>query len=227
MKAGRALAALLQRGWAAAPHPSQQQPGALRQLQRGLSGGPFAGRAGGAAAAAPWLAAVAAGLAGGVGLQLYSSTDPAQCRAADKPAASGKGAKEFDKEEVAKHRTKETGGLGVGPPAAVSVGGRWCQRPAPANTFPPRRMRGMAALRQPAIRGIAASPLLRTLGRRVRGWGGSAGRRECGEAQPTLSQPPTRSCLSNLFTASPFSLSCPVHLQKNHTHPNACVQASG
>ncbi|EFN57284.1 hypothetical protein CHLNCDRAFT_30609 [Chlorella variabilis] len=109
MKAGRALAALLQRGWAAAPHPSQQQPGALRQLQRGLSGGPFAGRAGGAAAAAPWLAAVAAGLAGGVGLQLYSSTDPAQCRAADKPAASGKGAKEFDKEEVAKHRTKETG----------------------------------------------------------------------------------------------------------------------
>lgn len=110
MRAGKALASLLARHLVA---PSRQQ-GALKQLQRGLATqGPFTSgyRAAGAAAAgrAPWLVAVAAGLSAGLGAQLVSSTggEPAECKAAEKPKV-----KEFDREEVAKHRTKETGGAG-------------------------------------------------------------------------------------------------------------------
>ena len=85
----------------------------MHQLQRGLAGGAGSGTgtvAAGAPARAPWLAVVA-GLAGGLGLQLYSGADAAQCRAADAKAAAGASKDRLiDKEEVAKHRTKETGG---------------------------------------------------------------------------------------------------------------------
>jgi hypothetical protein len=116
------LAALLRRAAASFQQPllqHQLQPlGALKQLQRGLaSSGRFTDTAGGAAAAAaagraPWLAAVAAGLSAGMGLQLYSGSDSAQCKAATAAADQPSDAKSriIDKEEVAKHRTKETGG---------------------------------------------------------------------------------------------------------------------
>jgi hypothetical protein len=82
------------------------------QLRRGFSSGRWteqAGRASAAARAPAWLAAVAAGLAGGVGVQLYMSKDAAECRAAEQPSATAVALKEYEKEEVAKHRTKETG----------------------------------------------------------------------------------------------------------------------
>ncbi|KAL4433958.1 hypothetical protein ABPG75_000399 [Micractinium tetrahymenae] len=108
MRASRALAGLLARRLARQANPATEG-GALAQLQRGLATqGPFT-RAGGAAAAAraPWLVAVAAGLSAGLGLQLVGggSGEPAECKAAEKPAKL----KEFDKDEVAKHRSKETG----------------------------------------------------------------------------------------------------------------------
>ena len=122
MRGSRALAALLRRAAAPSRQPllqHQVQPlGALKQLQRGLaSSGRFSEAAGGAAAAAaagraPWLVAVAAGLSAGVGLQLYSGSDPAQCKAAAAAADQPSDAKSriIDREEVAKHRTKEAGG---------------------------------------------------------------------------------------------------------------------
>lgn len=109
MRGSGALASLLARRLARKANPASDG-GALAQLQRGLTTQtPFL-RAGGSAAAAraPWLVAVAAGLSAGLGVQLVSAGgEPAECKAADKPAKL----KEFDKEEVAKHRSKETGGL--------------------------------------------------------------------------------------------------------------------
>ncbi|KAI7843652.1 hypothetical protein COHA_002555, partial [Chlorella ohadii] len=112
--AARALACL-RRGLAAAAavQPPAAQ-GALQrlQLQRGFSSA--GGRAGGAAAGAAagraqWLAAVAVGLSAGLGVQLYSGQQPAECKAADKKEGGSSKDRLIDKEEVAKHRTKETG----------------------------------------------------------------------------------------------------------------------
>lgn len=118
---GATRAAALARRLAAAPlDPPQVQPlGALHHLQRGLTGGPSAGAGrAGREGAASWLAAVAAGLGAGVGVQLWAAgSGPAECKApaADKAGAAGAGkeGKVYDKEEVAKHRTKETGGCRV------------------------------------------------------------------------------------------------------------------
>ena len=112
LRSGRALARLLRQGLGTA---SPAELPALRQLQQraGVATGPFGGTgartAAGGAARAPWLVAVAVGLSAGLGAQLVSArgSEPAECKAADKPKA---GLKEYDKEEVAKHRTKETGG---------------------------------------------------------------------------------------------------------------------
>ena len=118
--AARALAAL-RRGLAAAasvqPHAAQ---GALQrlQLQRGFSSAGSTRPAAGAAAGggrAQWLAAVAVGLSAGLGVQLYSAQQPAECKAADKKELVSSKDRLIDKEEVAKHRTKETGArAGVG-----------------------------------------------------------------------------------------------------------------
>lgn len=115
--AARALACF-RRGLAAAAavQPPAAQ-GALQrlQLQRGFSSA--GGRAGGAAAGAAagraqWLAAVAVGLSAGLGVQLYSGQQPAECKAADKKDVVSSKDRLIDKEEVAKHRTKETGAWG-------------------------------------------------------------------------------------------------------------------
>lgn len=111
--AARALAAL-RRGLAATATvqpPAAQSALQRLQLQRGFSAG---ARAGGAAAAAAsgraqWLAAVAVGLSAGLGVQLYSAREPAECKAAEKKDSGSSKERVIDKEEVAKHRTKETG----------------------------------------------------------------------------------------------------------------------
>ena len=160
MRGSRALAALLRRTAAASQQPPLQHPlqplGALKQLQRGLaSSGRFSEAGGGAATAAAaggarWVAAVAAGLSAGVGVQLYSGGDPAQCKAAAAAAAaaadqpSDAKSRLIDKEEVAKHCTKETGGSSVAP------------RGGPVGCVPANQA-GRQALQQ-APRGIPASP---------------------------------------------------------------------
>lgn len=106
--------AALRRGLAATATvqpPAAQSASQRLQLQRGLSAG---ARAGGAAAAAAsgraqWLAAVAVGLSAGLGVQLYSAREPAECKAAEKKDSGSSKERVIDKEEVAKHRTKETG----------------------------------------------------------------------------------------------------------------------
>ena len=107
LRSGRALARLLRQGLGSSPNLP-----ALRQQQRsGLATGPFTGPGARAAASgAPWLVAVAAGLSAGLGAQLVSAhgSELAECKAADKPKAE---LKEYDSEEVAKHRSKETGGF--------------------------------------------------------------------------------------------------------------------
>ena len=124
--AGRALAALRRALLAAAPaQPGAASPLQPLQLQRGFSSA--GGRAAGAAAAAAaggrahWLAAVAVGLSAGLGLQLFSGPEPAQCKAAEKEKADPKG-RLIDKDEVAKHRTKETGARCCGDPAWAAGG---------------------------------------------------------------------------------------------------------
>lgn len=110
MRGVQRLAAALRRAAFAASPPAasqQQAVGALKQLQRGLGSiphgaGPRAGAA--AAARAPWLAAVAA-LTAGLGVQLVGGGGAsAECKKAEDPKG-----RVYDKEEVAKHRTKETG----------------------------------------------------------------------------------------------------------------------
>lgn len=100
----RALAAL--RGWVAGPS-SQQQLGTLQQRGVSSQGVPEATRAG-----EGWLWALCscalASASVGVAFGALDRSTAAQCRAADKPAAGA--LREIDKDEVAKHRSKDTGG---------------------------------------------------------------------------------------------------------------------
>ncbi|KAI3434691.1 hypothetical protein D9Q98_002754 [Chlorella vulgaris] len=99
----RALAAL--RGWVAGPS-SQQQLGTLQQRGVSSQGVPEATRAG-----EGWLWALCscalASASVGVAFGALDRSTAAQCRAADKPAAGA--LREIDKDEVAKHRSKDTG----------------------------------------------------------------------------------------------------------------------
>lgn len=140
----RALAAALRRGLAAGSPQPQQPLGCLKHLQRGLATSSFGAGAGGAAAAAGrarWLAAVAAGLSTAAGLQLYGgASEPAECKADPK-------ARLIDKEEVAKHRSKETGGRGF---SASPISGCGRQRGARASQAHANRAR-LARLRRARV----------------------------------------------------------------------------
>lgn len=99
----RALTTL--RGLAAVP-PAPCAGAAQHRSHSVQSSAQAPGHASGAARAnarSPWAVAAAAAVAGGIGWQLYGGSEAAQCRAADTKF------KEFDREEVAKHRSKETG----------------------------------------------------------------------------------------------------------------------